>query len=154
MGLSLLRNAIKLLHNFVFRTNRRRLTIKAVLYAAVARFRVYFFPGKRVHRYLGEKDGETSTEVPNEDEQRDIRFVAHRVAGMARRVPWESKCLVQAMTAQRLLRDYGISSTLYLGVGRDKENGNMVAHAWVRSGPYSICGGNGEGYATVAKFKM
>jgi len=128
--------------------------VKAVFYAAFARFRIYFFPGNRLHRYLGEKDGETGIEIPNEDERRDIRFVTYKVAGMARRVPWQSKCLVQAMTAQRLLRDYGISSTLYLGVGRDKESGNMVAHAWVRSGPYSVCGGNGEGYATVAKFKM
>jgi len=39
-------------------------------------------------------------------------------------------------------------------VGRDKEDDRMIAHAWVRSGPYSICGGKGEDYATVARFKM
>jgi len=59
------------------------------------------------------------------------------------------------MTAQRLLRDNHIESTLYLGVGRDKEADNqMTAHAWLRCGPYSVCGGRGEGYAIVARFSM
>ena len=40
-------------------------------------------------------------------------------------------------------------------IGRDKEdNGKMIAHAWVRSGPYFVCGGTGEGYAVVARFGM
>jgi len=130
--------------------------VKAVFYVAVARFRVFFFPGSRIHRYLGEKGCETGTEVPGDERQRDIYFVSDKVRRVANRVPWESKCLVQGMVAQRMLRDYGIESTLYLGVGRDKEeNGaKMIAHAWVRSGPYSVCGGNGEGYAIVARFKM
>ena len=150
-----MKNVIRLIHNFIFNTKRRSLTLKAVIYAAVARFRVYFFPGNRIHKYLGEKDGETGIDIPSEKHRRDIAFVIRRVEGVARRVPWQSKCLVQAMVAQRLLRGYGISSTLYLGVSRDKENGNkMIAHAWVRSGPYYVCGGNGEGYAVVAKFRM
>ena len=148
-------NAIRLIYNFLFKTKRRGLTVKAVFYAAVARFRIYFFPGSRLHRYLGEKDRETSRDEPGQEQKRDIFFVSDKVARVARRVPWESKCLVQAMVAQRLLRDYHLSSTLYLGVGRDKENDNkMIAHAWVRCGPYSICGGIGEGYAAVAKFTM
>ena len=149
-----MRSAIKLIFNFIFRTKRRYLTVRAVFYAAIARFRVYFFPGGRLHRYFGERDGETGTEIPDAEQLRDIRFVTRRVERVAERVPWESKCLVQAMVAQRLLRDYGISSTLYLGVGRDKEDDRMIAHAWVRSGPYSICGGTGKDYAVVAKFKM
>ena len=152
---SRLKNVIKLLYNFIFKTKRRRLIVKAVFYAAVARFRVYFFPGGRLYRYLGEKDVETGCDVPEIEQRRKIRLITQLVARVALRVPWESKCLVQGMVAQRLLRDYGISSTLYLGVGRDQEADNkMVAHAWVRSGPYSVCGGTGEGYAAVARFGM
>ena len=148
-------NVFRLLYNFVFKTKRRGLTVRAVLYAAVARFRVYFFPGGRLHRYLGEKDAESDTDIPGEASRRDISYVTNRVARVARRVPWESKCLVQAMVAQRLLRGYGIRSTLYLGVGRDKDDNNkMIAHAWVRSGPYIVCGGSGESFAVVAKFGM
>jgi len=150
-----LSNAIRLLYNFVFKTKRRRLTVKTVLYTAIARFRIRFFPGNRLYRYLGEKDKETGEDIPGEEQRRDIFYVTDKVARVANRVPWESKCLVQAMVAQKLLRDYHLASTLYLGVSRDTENdSNMIAHAWVRCGPYRICGGSGEGYAIVAKFTM
>ena len=150
-----MRNALRLIYNFLFKTKRRRLTVKAVVYAAIARFRISFFPGNKLHRYLGEPGAETGSEAPEAEQRRDVGFVADKVARVARRVPWESKCLVQGMVAQRLLRDYHIASTLYLGVGRDKEDGDkMVAHAWVRCGPYSVCGGNGEGYAIVARFRF
>jgi len=144
-----------LTYNFIFKSKQRRLTVKIVFYAAVARFRVFFFPGNRLHRYLGEVGVETGTETPEMEQRKKIALVARRVARVVERVPWESKCLVQAMVVQRLLRDYCIESTLYLGVGRNKEdNDKMVAHAWLRSGPYYVIGGRGEGYATVAKFKM
>ena len=147
---------LKLIYNFLFRTKRRSLTIKAIFYAAVARFRIRFFPGSKLHRYLGENGVETpAEELIDKELRRNFRFVADRVASAAKRMPWESKCLVQAMVAQRLLRDYGMKSTLYLGVGRDeKENGKMVAHAWVRCGIHYVCGGTGEGYGVVATFVM
>jgi len=131
------------------------MTAQAVIYAAIARFRVFFYPGNRLHRYLGELNKETGTDIPPEDQRKYIRLVSRRVERVANRVPWESKCLVQGMVAQRLLRNAGIQSTLYLGVGRDKDDNNkMTAHAWVRCGPYFVCGGNGEDYAVVAKFVM
>ena len=140
----------------MFKTKRRHLTVLAVIYAAVARFRIYFFPGSKLYRYLGERGTESPVEeIEALEERRNIRYVAERVAGVARRVPWESKCLVQAMVAQRLLRGYDMKSTLYLGVGRDEdENGKMIAHAWVRCGIYNVCGGTGEKYAIVATFVM
>jgi hypothetical protein len=44
-----------------------------------------------------------------------------------------------------------ISSTLYLGVGKD--NDQMVAHAWLRCGQLYVTGGNGSNYSMVAKFR-
>ena len=149
-----MRSAFKQLYNFIFRTRQRGLIVKTVWYSAVARFRVFFFPGNRLHRYLGELGVETGTEIPDIEWRRSIAQVSRVVAKVARWAPWESKCLVQAMVAQRLLRDNGMCSTLYLGVGRDTLDNKMVAHAWLRCGPYNVCGGKGEGYATVAKFKM
>jgi len=150
-----LKSAIRLTYNFIFKSKQRKLTVKIVFYAAVARFRVFFFPGSRLHRYLGEAGVETGTGIHETEQQKKIALVSRRVARVAVRVPWQSKCLVQAMVAQRLLRDYLIESTLYLGVGRDKENNDkMIAHAWLRSGPFYVVGGRGEGYATVAKFRM
>jgi len=149
-------NVFRLLYNFIFKTKRRGLTIKAVFLAAIARFRIYFYPGAQLHRYLGELGGETEKQEFDDIEvRRNIFHVADKVTRVARRVPWESKCLVQAMVAQRLLKGYGLKSTLYLGVGRNEEDGGkMVAHSWVRCGSFYICGGNGDGYGTVASFVM
>ena len=63
---------------------------------------------------------------------------------------WESLCLVQALTVQKMLKKRNISTTIYLGV--NKLNNEMKAHAWIRCGKMYITGGNGAGYATVAKF--
>ena len=150
-----MKSAIRLTYNFIFKSKQRRLTVKIVFYVAVARFLVFFSPSSRLHRYLGEAGAETGVDIPEIEQHKKIVLVSRMVARVAEQVPWESKCLVQAMVAQRLLRDYRIESTLYLGVGRNKEdNDKMVAHAWLRSGPYYVCGGRGEGYAAVAKFKM
>ena len=63
---------------------------------------------------------------------------------------WESKCLVRALTAQKLLKQKGIGSTLYLGCGYAEDK--MVAHAWLRCGELYVTGGDGAGYAVGDKF--
>ncbi len=150
-----MKKQLKLLYNFFFKTRRRSLTLLTVFHMAVSRYRIKYFKGSELHKYLGTL-GETPQEVElTKDQMRDLYFVADKVKRGARRVPWDSKCLVQAMTAQRLLKKYGIQSTLYLGVGRDHEkNGEMIAHAWVRVGKYFVCGGDGTGYGKVASFIM
>ena len=35
--------------------------------------------------------------------------------------PWESKCLVRAMTAKKMMKKRGYKTTLYLGVGKDEK---------------------------------
>ena len=75
---------------------------------------------------------------------------AQIVGKVCDKTPWESKCLVRALAAQRLLCRRGLSSTLYLGCGM--EEGKMVAHAWLRFGEMYVTGGDGGGYTTVARF--
>ena len=76
--------------------------------------------------------------------------IAQIVGKVCDKTPWESKCLVRALAAQRLLCRRGLSSTLYLGCGM--EEGKMVAHAWRRFGEMYVTGGDGGGYTTVARF--
>ncbi len=150
-----MKNWPKLIHNFLFKTKRRSLTVQTVFLVAVARFRIYFYPGNKLHQFFGTPGETDAIEYTEIEDKRNIFFVADKVARVARRVPWESRCLAQAMTAQRLLKKYGLKSTLYLGAGRDPENKEkMAAHAWVRCGTVYVCGGNGEEYATVGRFTM
>lgn len=52
---------------------------------------------------------------------------------------WQTKCLVRSLAAMRMLRARGIACTLYLGTARN-EQGQLLAHAWLRCGAQIICG--------------
>lgn len=71
----------------------------------------------------------------------------------ARFAPWWSDCYPQAIVARWLLGIYRLPFTLSMGVKRDSETGEMLAHAWVESGDTSVCGGKGdEEYRVIASF--
>ncbi len=85
------------------------------------------------------------------DTYKIARRISSRVLFVSAKTPWESKCLVQALTAQKLLKNQGISTTIYLGVR--KEGNEMKAHAWLRCGEYYVTGGAiREQYTVVARF--
>ena len=124
--------------------------IKAFIYMGYFRAFILFIPFNKLRKRMGK----IKVESPDEVEQTDY-IKAKRMASIinivAPKTPWESKCLVQALTAQKMLKKQGVSTTLYLGV--KKENNQMVAHAWTRCGNYFVTGGsNRHGYAVVAKF--
>lgn len=128
----------------------KKLTIAVWFWAGIYRIGILFLPAKFMKRFYGLEGEETSVEEKPEDYRQAVRIAYHvnRVAG---HTPWESKCLVRALTAQKLLDYKNIPSTLYLGVGR--KDGKMVAHAWIRTGSFYLTGGMGEEYAIVAKFR-
>ena len=130
------------------------MTVKAYVYAAYYRMCILFFNRRhkeKLEEMLGERNAETSYDMTKEELQ-IAKKVSRHVNRVAEHTPWESKCMVRAMTAQRLLKEYNIETTLYLGVGTDV-NGGMRAHAWLRYGEYCVTGGGDTGCAIVAKFK-
>lgn len=81
-----------------------------------------------------------------------IRTVSQAVHIMSKYTFWESECLVKALAAMWMLEKRRIESTLYMGTGKDEE-GKLIAHAWLRSGPYYITGSEGkENFTIVGKF--
>lgn len=94
-------------------------------------------------------------ESRDEHHPRDIRRIkqiGRAVAAMSRLLPWECKCLVQALTAKTMLGRRNIASTLYLGVAKS-ENRSLKAHAWVRAGSVVVTGEIGlSAYTIVARF--
>ncbi len=64
--------------------------------------------------------------------------------------PWESACLAQALTAQRMLKKRDIPGVFYLGVLKDKNaKEKMEAHAWSQCGDTIITGERGHEAFTV-----
>jgi hypothetical protein len=82
----------------------------------------------------------------------ELKQVAQVIRLMSRYTLWESQCLVRAMAGMKMLERRKIASTLYLGTARDGE-GRLIAHAWLRSGPIIVTGGEEmPAFTTVAIF--
>lgn len=77
-----------------------------------------------------------------------LGWIAYTMPRAARRMPFRSDCLVQALAAQSWLASYGIGSKIVIGAERpaDKPFG---AHAWLTCGPRVITGGEVAQYTAL-----
>ena len=77
------------------------------------------------------------------------------VRAVARRTPWATKCLAQALAAKWLLNRRRLPGTLYLGVrGTQTAGKSLAAHAWVRSGGMTLTGESGaESFRVIGMFE-
>jgi hypothetical protein len=76
------------------------------------------------------------------------------VRAAARRTPWKSACLAQALACAIMLKRRGLPGMLYLGVRRDEgDAASLLAHAWLRLGARILTGAGGHSqYTIVARF--
>lgn len=137
------------LKNFIFKNKFKSMTLRAYLYSAIFRIQVKFVEPKKMRKHWGEEGKESDMEETREH-YKYAASVSRIVNRICTKVPWESKCLVRALTAQKILKKKGIHSTLYLGCGKQEEK--MVAHAWLRCGKMYVTGGDGREYSVVDKF--
>lgn len=140
-------------YRFIRYNEHKALTLKAWVLSAYYRHQML---GKNTSK-LNKKWGIEGVESPAEASLEEYKFakkVSYAVNQVCSKTKWESKCLVRALTAQKLLTEKKIDSTLYLGCKED-ENHKMVAHAWIRVGRAYVTGGDGvaQGYGVVDKFK-
>ena len=138
------------LYRFICFNPYKQRYIHILFLSAFYRFLILLIPTKRLQSFMGTQNEESTTEVSQEWLWEAAR-ISHIINRICQHTPWESKCLVRAMTAQHLLKRKHIPSTLYLGVGKDDDN--MIAHAWLRCGEFYVTGGTGEQFAVVAKFR-
>lgn len=140
----------KKIFRFLKFNEHKLLTIQAYFYSAIYKYEVFHIESQKLHAKWG-KEGEDSTRTLSIEQYRYARKVSYCVNQVCNKTAWESKCLVRALTARKLLSNKKIPSTLYLGCGKN-EDGTMNAHAWLRSGECFVTGGNGEGHAIVSRF--
>lgn len=136
--------------DFLVYNKQKSLTVSVWFWAAIFRIMILIIPSKYVRKYYG-ISGEESPPIECDENYRKAWRISYHVNRVAVHTPWESKCLVRALTAQKLLTNQKISSTLYLGV--NKVNNKMVAHSWIRTGEFCVTGGSKEEYVIVAKFR-
>ena len=107
-------------------------------------------PFSKMSKKLGNQMDETSY-----DWQTDhviLKNISNAIHIMSRYTFWESQCLVKAVAGMKMLERRNIESTLYLGTAKD-DQGQFIAHAWLRSGPFYLTGAEEMGrFIVVGKF--
>ena len=151
ISLSIIKRKVKTL--LLLERQDKLLIIEAFLLTGIFRIVVLIIPFKKYKKYIGIYNEETPLEI-NKKEYRIIKRIAWAVNSVSKITPWESKCLVQALTAQRMLKRRKVISTIYFGLNKGTEN-NMQAHAWLRCGQIYVTGGhNKNGFKEVARFAI
>ena len=135
---------------FEFNLENKILFTEAFFLTGIMRFKILHVPFNKLKANLGSHNEESSKEVSIDEYKMAVK-IRNAVVNTSRYTPWESLCLVQSMTVQKMLSRRNISSTLYLGINKDEKN-EMKAHSWIRCGKMFVTGGDGSQYATVAKF--
>jgi hypothetical protein len=115
----------------------RMILVEAFIFLAWARF-LKGRPFSKVAPSLGKPWDETSYNSSNIN-IKQLKNISHAIQIMSRHTFWESKCLVKAIAGMKMLERRKIDSTLYLGTSKDKNN-KLIAHAWLRSGPFILTG--------------
>jgi len=116
---------------------------------AEARVLLALVPFRRLAARFG-SEGSEGPETLSPKEDMTAKRIRWAVSAAARRLPWPSLCLAQAMAATHMCRRRKLGYTLYFGVGTDSGRpGERHFHAWVRSGSCFLTGGDGRSHFQV-----
>lgn len=116
---------------------------------------IYLVPMKRLAKLMGTHLGNRQLSViVSEAQLKKAYQIGKIMSAVSKHVPWQCKCLSEALCVKWLLNRYQIPSVMYLGARIDSEDLNgMQAHAWVNVGRLTVIGGSRhKAYTVVACF--
>lgn len=147
-----MKDLLRLLKNFLkLSIYEKKDYIKAYILTGFFRAYILFVPFKKLSKRMGVYN-EESCDVVDKKTRLEAKRISRIVRSVSKHTFWESLCLVQALTVQRMLKSENIYSTIYLGVSKDEDN-NIISHAWTRCGQDYITGAsNKDKFTVVAKF--
>jgi hypothetical protein len=122
--------------------SRRRLLGEALIALLIARGAMAFLSFRRIAAWLG-TPGTESSATATAEEICTAQEVSWAVGVVARRVPWDGRCLTQALAAMGMLRRRGLEGTVCFGACQS-ESAGFDAHAWLRLGSCVVTGGPGH----------
>ena len=149
----------------------KRLLAEAFLLAGLIRFVIRFLPFSVLIRLIGARENELKGETDmghfsdakrsSQSQEKPLtRDISNAVKSVSRRVPWQSKCLVQASVAKMMMNRRDIASRLYLGVSKsglkgkcEEDKRKIRSHAWLVTDDVVVLGGeNLDDYVAVSEF--
>jgi hypothetical protein len=129
-----------------------RLFTEAWILLAAARLTLVFIPFRKIAPKLGENITDQLPLARVEKAihgQQDVRTAILRAAA---RSPWRTACFEQALAAKIMLKNRKIGSVIYFGVQKNQDN--LLAHAWLESGGITVTGGKDlSPFSVIAGFK-
>ena len=129
---------------------QKRLFLEAFVTLGRMRSAILIVSFKHLTRSLKHSSKQEKVKPLEESQLKAATLVGEAIITAAVYTPWESACLVQSLTAQRMLQKRGIEGVFYLGAKKDEESEtNMAAHAWSQCGDNIITGEAGHEEFTV-----
>jgi hypothetical protein len=123
------------------------LFLEAILWLGIAQLVIRLVRFRHIAPFLGKHMTESPQRIALAHRHLAER-ISWAVKTASRHVPWESKCLAQAMAAKGMFKLRGIQSTIYLGLTKEGEE-QLAAHAWLRIGDVIVVGNRGNDRFTV-----
>ena len=128
----------------------KKLFAEAYVTLGLMRAAILTISFKRLTRSLEHLKNRGEVMPLNDKEMKTALSVGQAITRASVHTPWESACLAQSLTAQKMLQKRGIPGVFYLGAAKDEESKeNMKAHAWSQCGDTIITGGGGHEEFTV-----
>ena len=102
---------------------------------------------------LNQNEDSAGIELTDEKKQLAL-LIGKEITAAANHTPWESTCLVQTLTAKRMLGKRNIAGKFHLGVKMNSaESDPLAAHAWLICGGTILTGESGhESYTVISTF--
>ena len=131
-------------------SEEKKLFLEAYVTLGKMRAAILTVSFKRLTRSLDHKPNREETVALSEQEMQTAILIGQAISRAAAYTPWESACLAQSLTAQKMLQNRGIPGVFYLGAMKDEASEEkMKAHAWSQCGDQIITGGGGHEAFTV-----
>ena len=131
-------------------SEEKKLFFEAYVTLGMMRSAILTVSFKRLTRSLDHGVKKKELTKLDETEMKTANLVGKAIMRASAYTPWESACLAQSLTAQKMLQKRGIPGVFYLGAVKDEESEDkMRAHAWSQCGDVIITGGKGHEMFTV-----
>jgi len=133
----------------------KRYFLEAYLMLGLIRFAILTRPFKSLTRDLIQSPAAAEIPTVTLRQQKQAETIGRMVRIAAAHTPWESACLAQSLTVQKMLYRRQIPGVFYLGASRDREgSGEMKAHAWSQCGDVILTGEAGyETFTILSVFR-
>ena len=136
-------------------SEEKKLFLEAYKMLGIMRAAILTVSFKRLTRSLEHLSKREKITSLTEKELQTAIMVGQAIMRASAYTPWESACLAQSLTAQKMLQKRGIPGVFYLGAAKDEESeAKMKVHAWSQCGDTIITGGSGhEKFTVLSMFK-